>query len=97
MWWELKLSSQSLGGYVFIYRKYLCLQHDLCTPSPKICEKHLQLGHNFYLPVLVWEIIRSDKEPFSVHILYSQHFFAQMWKLSYFKRQYNPFNRHITD
>ena len=68
MWWELKLSSQLLGGYVFIYGKYLCLQHHLSTPAPKICEKHLQLGHNFHSPVRVLEIIRSDKEPLGVHI-----------------------------
>lgn len=68
MWWELKLSSQSLGECVFIYSKYLCLQHFYIPHSSKIYKKHLQLGYNFYLPVLVLEIIRSDKELFGVHI-----------------------------
>lgn len=69
MWWELKLPSQSLGGYVFIYSEYMWLQHSSINPILlKSREKHLHAWYNFPSPVLVSEVIRSDKKLLTVHI-----------------------------
>ena len=88
MWWELKLSSQSLGGYVFICTN-ICVSAALPPffTSPSNNGKSAHLCVITLIPQSWFQQLFGQIKSLQV-CMYIQYFFAQVWRLSYFKRKY---------